>query len=101
MSNGKHKGHIHGPKFCKHGAVTESARKVAEIANKFQEVGSISNGFIEGKGPAHFSIKFTKINGGWTITVRGSHAVQELHVYTSNPEVTREKIEKKFPKNLR
>ena len=101
MANGKRKGHINGSKFCKHGTVTESARKVAETVNKFPEVETISNGIISGKGPAHFSIKFDAIHGGWKITVRGSHAVQKLYVYTSNTEETRKRLEEAFSKNLR
>ncbi|HBB43826.1 MAG: hypothetical protein UW27_C0004G0022 [Parcubacteria group bacterium GW2011_GWA1_44_13] len=101
MANGKRKGHINGSKFCKHGKVTESAREVAEMVNKFPEVKKVSNGFLNGKGSSRFSMKFTEINGGWTIKIYGSHAVQELHVYTNNPAETRTKLEKELQKNLR
>lgn len=101
MGNGKLKNRINGPKFCRHGGVTEPARIVAEVVSKFAEVRKISNGDICGKGPSRFGIRFIQINGGWTIKVYGSHTVQDLHVYTNNPPYTREKLELKFPNNLR
>lgn len=101
MGNGKRNGCIHGAKFCRHTTVTEPARRVAEILNKYSEVTKIANGAICGKGPSQFSIKFLQIHGGWTIKVYGAHAVQDLHVYTNDPPSTREKLELKFPFNLR
>lgn len=101
MGNGKRNGKIHGVKFCRHTTVTEQARKVAEILNKFSEVTKIANGSISGKGPAQFGIKFVQIHGGWKIKVYGTHTVQDLHVYTDDPARTREKLELKFPNNIR
>lgn len=101
MGNGKRKNYISGPKFCRHGGVTEPARRVAEVVSKYTEVRKISNGDICGRGPSQFGIRFIQINGGWTIKVYGAHAVQDLHVYTNDPPSTREKLELKFPFNLR
>lgn len=101
MGNGKRSGCIHGSKFCRHTTVTEPARRVAEVLNKFPEVTKIANGAISGKGPSQFGIKFFQIHGGWMIKVFGAHAVQKLHVYTDNAQNTRMKLEKEFSANLR
>lgn len=101
MSKGKRNGCINGAKFCKHSTVTGSARKVAEILNKFPEVTKISNGFISGRGSSQFSIEFLPIHGGWTIKVYGCSAVQKLHIYTEDPAYTREKLIEAFPNNIR
>ncbi|MFZ2303623.1 MAG: hypothetical protein WAV98_02430 [Minisyncoccia bacterium] len=100
MSNGKRKGHIGGAKFCKHTTATESASKIAKLANTFDEVTKISLGVITQTNSGQFGMKFLSINGGWTVSVRGSGTVQKLHVYTNDPTRTREKLEKKFSKNL-
>lgn len=97
MKDRKRSGSISGKKFCRHTTVTQSARKVAEVLNRYQEVTKISNGYINGKGRAQFSLKFIPIHGGWTIHVHGSHAMQELHIYTNDPDATRRKIEETFP----
>ncbi len=101
MANGKRNGCINGAKFCKHSTITESARKVAEILNKFPEVTKIANGTICGKDPSQFGIRFLLIHGGWTIKVYGCSAVQSLHIYTNDPACTKEKLELKFPNNIR
>lgn len=98
MSNGKRKNHILGPKFCKHTTVTESARKVVELINKWNEVTKISLGIIRQTKSGHFDVRFVPIHGGLTISVRGSKAIQQLHVYTSDPNETLRKLGEAFPK---
>lgn len=97
MAAGKNENHLHGRKYCKHTTVTDSARKIAKLADSFPEVTKISLGVIEGKGSAQLGMKFTAIHGGWTIKVGGSHATQKLHIYTNDPAGTRNKIEEHFP----
>ncbi|MBI5078132.1 MAG: hypothetical protein HZB11_02035 [Candidatus Yonathbacteria bacterium] len=101
MSNGKRKGHIHGAKFCRHTTVTEAAQRVVELVNKFPEVKKISLGIIKRSKGGCFGIKFIPIHGGWRIVVRGTQAVQRLHIYTNNPDNTREKLEREFSEHVR
>ena len=100
VGNGKRSNCIHGTKFCKHTTVTPVARKVAEFLNNLPDVTKISNGIICGKGPSQFGIKFNQIHGGWMIKVFGAHAVQKLHVYSNNPEGTKQKLIEKFPNSI-
>lgn len=101
MSNGKRKGHIHGAKFCKHTTVTDASQKVAALVNSFPEVKKISLGIIKRTKSGQFGMKFAPIHGGWKIIVRGTQAVQHLHIYTSNPNETREKLEQEFLEHIR
>ena len=73
-----------------HSTLTEVAREVIETLHKINDVSKVSIGIIKttaSKGGKR-GIKFLPITGGLKAVVRGSGTVQELYIYTKNPEAT-------------
>jgi len=79
-----------------HSTLTGTAREIIEIVAKYEEVSKIGIGYITHVPGGRKDIKFLKINGGIKAMVRGSGAVQELYIYTSEPEFTKSKISEYF-----
>ena len=74
-----------------HTTLTGIARKVVEALHKIEDVSKVSIGIIKttaSKGGKR-GIKFLPITGGLKAAVRGSGTVQELYIYTKNPENTK------------
>jgi hypothetical protein len=79
-----------------HSTLTDTAREVVEIAQKYTEVSKIGIGFIDHTHSGRRDIKFILINGGLKIKVVGSGAVQELYIYTNNPEIIKNNLTESF-----
>ena len=79
-----------------HSTLTDTAREVVEIAQKYIEVSKIGIGFITHTHSGRRGIKFLPISGGIKVIVRGSGAVQELYIYTSNPEIIKDGLLQSF-----
>lgn len=80
-----------------HSTLIESAACVVQAANADPCVSNIVLGVIKGGLPGtNPRIKFTAVNGGIRVTVRGNIAEQQLYVYTTNPAQTRLNIEQIF-----
>ena len=82
--------HLAGGKITRnHTTLIDAAVPVVEFLQKRSEVSKISLGLIKviGKGPQN--IKFHPVTGGWRLVIRGNISLQEVVVYTSNPEETR------------
>lgn len=79
-----------------HTTSTETAAVVIDVLSKLDEVTKISLGSIRHIGGGERRLKVAPITGGIKIAVRGSGAVQDLFVYTSNPLSTEKKLENIF-----
>jgi len=76
-----------------HSTATDAAALVIHHVVTFDEVTKISPGIIKHiGGGGERRIKFLPINGGVKAMVRGNGAVQEVFIYTNNPEKTKERL---------
>lgn len=72
-----------------HSSAIDAAQKVIKAANRLPEVTKISLGVITwGLSSGAHRIKFTPIQGGLRVEVRGSRSKQQLFVYTKDPPKT-------------
>lgn len=79
-----------------HSTLTDTSILVVNAASKYSEVSKIGIANITHIGGGRKSLKFLPITGGIKAVVRGSGSVQEIYIYTSNPEMTKEKLIKTF-----
>ena len=81
-----------------HTTLTEIAREVVEAIHKMENVSKVSIGIIKtttSKGGKR-GIKFLPITGGLKASVRGSGTIQELYIYTKDPQNTEKTLLKMF-----
>lgn len=82
--------HRAGGKFTRnHTTLIDAAAPIVDRANELEEVSKIALGIIKVIGKGKPSVKFVPINGGWKVVVRGNLGLQEIFVYTIDPEGTR------------
>ena len=79
-----------------HSTLTDTAREVIEITQKYTEVSKIGISFITHTHSGRRDIKFLPINGGIKAKVSGSGAVQELYINTNDPEFIKNKLTESF-----
>ncbi len=79
-----------------HSSLTETAEKLVVKAVKLELISKISISTITHVGGGRKSLKFLPITGGVKAVVRGSGSVQDIYIYTTNPEVTKFDLEKIF-----
>jgi len=79
-----------------HSTASDASNEILALVRKRPEVSKISLGFIENIGGSRRSLKFSTIVGGIRVRVRGSGATQEMYIYTSDPEATKEALIKAF-----
>ena len=72
-----------------HTTIIDAAIPVVDLLQSSGEVSKISLGVIKHIGKGKPGIKFHPVVGGWKVVVRGNISLQELVVYTSDPETTR------------
>jgi Predicted metal-binding protein (DUF2103) len=72
-----------------HTTLIDAAAPLVDYLQTLEVVSKISLGVIKniGKGPA--SLKFLAVTGGWKVTIRGNTSLQEIIVYTSDPDLVR------------
>ena len=97
------KHHRGGGKFKgTHTTLIDLAARVADIAEKLDQVTGISVGFVEvGKGVAGGTqkVKIVKMLGGILLTVRQSRSVQELRLYGHDVQKTMEAVSRALRNN--
>jgi len=73
-----------------HTTLIDAAIPVVELLQAFPAVTKISLGLIKsiGKGPQN--LKLMPQVGGWKLVIRGNTSLQEITVYTTDPEAVRE-----------
>ena len=79
-----------------HSSLTETAEKLVAKAIKLELISKISISTITHVGGGRKSLKFLPITGGIKAVVRGSGSVQNIYIYTTNPEEVESKLEKIF-----
>lgn len=69
-----------------HTTVIDAVAPVVDLLQTTESVSKISLGIIKqiGKGPQ--GIKFHTITGGLRLVIRGNTSLQEIMVYTTDPE---------------
>jgi len=91
------KGLLKGPKFNgRHSTVIPNAIGLVEAARDCPHVSKIALGVITPIRAAQEHLKFTPMSGGLKMQVRGTHAVQILWLYTTQPEEVIAEITKKW-----
>lgn len=90
--------HRSGGKFTDaHSSFIPAAEKLVDLANGCPEVTKIVLGHIKvGIGGGQHRLKITLINGGLRALVRGPTSIQELYIYTKDPERTQKLLEEFF-----
>lgn len=83
-------GHVSGSKITQsHTTATEEAERVVKAAAALPEVSKIVLGVIKpGLRSGRLRLKFLPITGGLRVEVRGVSSVQQVFVYTAEPEQT-------------
>jgi hypothetical protein len=79
-----------------HSSLTETAEKLVYEAVKSHLISKISIANITHVGGGRRSLKFLPITGGIKAVVRGSGSVQELYIYTNNPDEAMAELTKMF-----
>ncbi len=81
-----------------HRTCIEEARVVVKTAERLPNVTKISLGPIKQirRGAGRRRLKFGPATGGLRVSVRGTGALQEVYLYTKDPERTREAILEAF-----
>ena len=91
------KGLLRGPKFNgRHSTVIPSAERAVEAARDCAHVTKIALGVITPVRAGREHLKFMPVSGGLKMQVRGTHAVQVIWLYTTNPEAAIEEITRKW-----
>ncbi len=89
--------HQAGGKLTKsHTTLIDAAEPVVEWLQKAEAVSKISLGLIKVIGRGKPGLKFHPVTGGWKLVIRGNISLQELVVYTSEPEKLRQQVEQQF-----
>jgi len=82
-----------------HSTASEAACEVVQVAINLPEVSKVSVGYIRNIGGSNRSLKFADIIGGILAKVRGNAAIQEVYIYTNNPEKTKAALLNGFSAN--
>ena len=94
------KGLLRGPKFNgRHSTVIPSAERAVAAARDCAHVTKIALGVITPIRSGQEHLKFMPVSGGLKMQVRGTHAVQVIWLYTTNPEAVIEEITRKWPQD--
>ena len=75
-----------------HTTLIDAAVPVVDFLQACPLVSKISLGLIKNIGKGLPGMKFHPVVGGWKITVRGNVSLQELVVYTAEPESVRQSL---------
>ena len=75
-----------------HSTLTDTSILVVNEVSKYPEVSKIGIANITHVGGGRKSLKFLPITGGIKAVVRGSGSVQDIYIYTNDPEKTKRKI---------
>lgn len=79
-----------------HSTLTKPSQEIVDIASKLPAVTKISISIIKPVGGGRRSLKFLPIIGGIKAVVQGNGAVQELFIYTNDPEEVQKKLKEGF-----
>jgi hypothetical protein len=93
-------GHISGKQISKqHSTVIDAAQDVVKFLQKIPEVTKIALGRLDVHLPTtEWRIKYTEIQGGIKLQVRGTNSIQQLMIYTTNCGLIKEKLTSEFQK---
>jgi hypothetical protein len=69
-----------------HTTLIDAAAPLVDFLQECSEVTKISLGLIKNIGKGQPGLKFHPVTGGWRIVVRGNVSLQEIVIYTSDPE---------------
>jgi len=72
-----------------HTTLIDAAVPLVDFLQGRDEVTKISLGMIKNIGKGSPGLKFHPVVGGWKVVVRGNVSLQEMVVYTSDPDATR------------
>ena len=75
-----------------HTTIIDAVAPLVDYLQGCAEVTKISLGMIKSIGKGQPGLKFHPVVGGWKVTVRGNTSLQEIVVYTSEPERVRENL---------
>jgi len=79
--------HRSGKKITKsHSSIIDAAIPLIDHATRMSEIEKISLGTIKQIGTGTPRLKFTALNGGMKMTVRGRVTTQDIFIYTKHPE---------------
>ncbi len=93
------KGHLAGGKFTSsHTTVIDVARKALEAVAQLDCVNKIALAIIKSTrgGSVAKAVKITEISTGLQVSFRGPRNIQEVFVYTSDPEATAARLKEVF-----
>lgn len=79
-----------------HTSAIEKADEVVSLIQKLPEVTKISLGIIKHIGVGKPAVKFHPITGGFKAVIRGNISIQEIFVYTKDPDEVQKKIKGLF-----
>ncbi len=89
--------HQAGGKLTKsHTTLIDAAQPVVDWLQKADSVSKISLGMIKVIGRGKPGLKFHLVTGGWRLVIRGNISLQELVIYTSDPERLKQQVEELF-----
>ena len=75
-----------------HTTLIDAVVPLVDFLQTRDEVSKISLGLIRNIGRGMPGLKFHAVTGGWKVVVRGNVSLQEMVVYTSDPERTRQEL---------
>jgi len=75
-----------------HTTLIDAAAPLVDYLQGCADVSKISLGIIKSLGKGSTGLKFYPVTGGWKVTVRGNTSLQEIVVYTTDPERIRREL---------
>jgi len=75
-----------------HTTVIDAAVDLIDHLQDRNDVSKISLGLIKNIGKGLPGLKFHAVTGGWKVVIRGSTSLQEIVVYTSDPETVKQSL---------
>lgn len=72
-----------------HTTLIDAAVPLVDLLQDRDDVTKISLGIIKSIGKGVPGLKFHPVTGGWKVVVRGNVSLQEMVVYTGDPEAVR------------
>jgi len=72
-----------------HTTLIDAAAPLVDFLQDHDHVSKISLGIIKNIGKGAPSLKFHPVTGGWKVVVRGNVSLQEMVVYTTEPDSVR------------
>lgn len=91
------KTHRQGGKFTgSHTTIIDAAAVVVDTAKRREEVTKICLSIIQNVRSNGRRLKFKSIQAGWQVIIYGNTYMQDVYIYTSNPETTKQAIEQAF-----